>query len=1104
MKLHLPLSLRSALVLSVAAFAAAPSHAAVTQLTIPDYDEAVGYAAAGTTSDGTTNSLYVALPTAQTWNTSWSVVFSANGPSLTGTLTLLGLYMQNTKAGHANEKGVSEGVKMEGNNLTLTTWSQAAITKNGVDFTGYDNITFSLSRNNADKSLTLTAYDSSNFAAGPLLTLTRADQTFGDHNLEGFVLGALGTHTKYNNSNNKVAFTADASVGDYELTKAGFSSGSVASVSDLANYYYSDAKTLTWSGGLSGSWDAAVWNDGDDNSQTFSSYDSVVFNTEGAEVTLGSATSANSITIEANTGIVLTGKSLKAASLTVADGQTFTLTGEGSAVIGDLAGGAVKVNNSTLSVTELISNTTLTVENGGAVTANSITGTTAAVAEDATLTLAGTTLSNSTITGTLTLTTSGHVNLAGNVTLDSVVNHMTGSSAYVFLGGDNTVNLTFKGTTDLTINGNGTAASNAKIGLNSSSKIVVDENASLKAQALYNTGNNSASIYVKEGGSVDLIGFNNNGTNMCSYAKTLTNEGTFKATSLVQVNESLTNTGTLTAATLKIINGNGAASTLGGIVDVTSLQLHGGAATVSGAVTATQIAGGSAKEVGVFNVVNDGTLKLTGTALGNTTVNGTLTLEGKERVTVTGNVTLDAVANNLTASNGGYAFVGNSGVTLTFTGTTDLTKKSDGVTDTTHSKIGLAGGKLIVAEGASLTTSTILNSTGSLASNAHVEVAVGGALVMSGKSQNYLLSLVNNGAVTAGSGDSRADVYVHNQVANTGTLSANTLRIANTGGVESTLGGTVNLDRMLQLDSGTVVISGNVTAGSVGNVGGVNVTGVYKGTDTGSGTMTIRGNIGDSTSSSTLSGNFAIVKQGASTQTFNGKGTTGANAKDGNERFAGSLKVEGGTLNVTNIDLSRIAEEVSAMNLQEVCITHGATLGLYTTATANNASAATISASKLKTVAGEGTQNATLNANVVMGAGSALELNSTLTLKAGGALTLDGTLLSGALLDSLNRGAVDSITLFTGVSSLTIGSEAATLAAEGETFSAVTFGGNRDFTAAELSAAFGNAFDPNVYTASYTADNGGSIIMTANVPEPATATLSLLALAGLCARRRRK
>jgi len=1039
MKLHLPLSLRSALVLAVATFAAAPSHAAVTQW---DLDKWTGYdAAAGSVTVGPSNDIYQA-GTNQSWNSNWAYVMSVNAADLTGNLTLIGVDRQ-SGSNHYYSEGVTLTKETDGSlKLHLTTYSADIPSSTSVSFAGSQNITFLLARDNSGGAgnLSVTAYDSNNLVHGLYTIHSSVEQSFKNNIVGGASFGGLVNYSK----DGSTSFPDNP--GSYSITKAGYSMGSLVSASDLVNYYYgTNHKTLTWAGGASGNWSGASWNDGATGSQTFGIYDSATFATENASVTLAGTTPVNALAVNANTTIDLEGNNLNAVSLTVAAQKTLSLAGTGTVDVASLSGGTVNV------------------------------------ADGVTLTLAGTTLGNTTVTGALTLASNARVTLTGAVTLESVVNNMTGSDAYAFVGNGAGISLKFTGITDLTRDGNGNATTHSKIGLNQG-KLIVAEDASLTTARIWNsdTLSSNANVEVKERGTLVMSGSEVN------ILASLTNSGsvtvaTGSTSRNILVNGKVDNKAgaTLTAGTLQLKNAGNVTSELGGTVNVTKLQLDGGKATVSGAVTANQIVGASAAAVAVLDVANGGTLTLTGETLTNATVNGALTLTHNGRVKLTGNVTLGSIVNNLAGSDK-YAFVGAANVNninLTFTGATDLTKKGNG-TDTVRSLIGLnASSAIVVDNNASLKSGALYNSA---ADSASIHVKEGGSVELTGFNNGstnmsaYAKDLTNEGTFNAAT-----LVHVNQRLDNTGTLTAKTLEIVNGDSTVSNLGGTVTVGT-LKLAGGEAEVSGKVTADIVE---GENST-TLKGSDAGTGTLTIMGASAHKASLSGLAGNFSVVKKdGAYAQSFAGD----------NSGFTGSLTVESGTIN-----LAKIGTEV--MNLKAIRLANSATLGLYekSLSGADSAYKANVSTSRLETGAGGGT----LNANIVMGAGSALALDSAVTL--GGALTLDGTLLSGALLDSLNRGAVDSITLFTGVSSLTIGSEAATLAAEGETFSAVTFGGNRDFTAAELSAAFGNAFDPNVYTASYTADNGGSIIMTANVPEPATATLSLLALAGLCARRRRK
>lgn len=263
----------------------------------------------------------------------------------------------------------------------------------------------------------------------------------------------------------------------------------------------------------------------------------------------------------------------------------------------------------------------------------------------------------------------------------------------------------------------------------------------------------------------------------------------------------------------------------------------------------------------------------------------------------------------------------------------------------------------------------------------------------------------------------------------------------------------------LNLKGGTATVIGNVTAGTVG--------GTANTTLNGSGTLTLDGS-STASSASNLSGNVAIVKTGSGTQSFTGDTST----------YAGSLTLSGGTLNLANMGENSHVTNVS--------ISSGATLGLYKAAITDASTDVETTLNLTSLVVGAG--GGTLNANLILGSGSELTMGATLGM--GSALTLNGTLLKGDLFDSLMNGTVTSITLFTGVDELYIG----------ESVEAITT--DYIFTGDDMAAAFTNNLDASVYQVAYAAEGG--LVTMSLVPEPATATLSLLALAALCARRRRK
>lgn len=472
-------------------------------------------------------------------------------------------------------------------------------------------------------------------------------------------------------------------------------------------------------------------------------------------------------------------------------------------------------------------------------------------------------------------------------------------------------------------------------------------------------------------------------------------------------------------------------------------------------------------------------VELRGTSITNATIKGELKLEGSARVVLVGTVVLDSVVNNLSAGNYGYSLVGDGTVNLTFTGTSDLT---NGGTNN-FSRIGLdQNSSITIASGAKLKTSTIFTShtfTGDV--NASLTVEQKGTLELVGHSgdnpNTCVKSLVNHGAVT-----SSAAIGSRKNITNTGTLTVKDLYIYNQESTTSSLGGTVNISRALWL-GGTTKVAGNVTTGYIGLASGA-VAATTELTGDSTGTLNINLASDRAAANVSLNGSFGINKTGNSTQNFSGN-TSG---------YSGKLDVSGGTLNLANMgENSRVTQ---------IAISGGSTLGLYsgtalTPSTANETTVTFGEGGKL--TVGEG--GGTLNANVVLNAGSALSMDATLNL--GSSLTLNGTTLTGTLLNQLLSGP-GSVTLFSGVDELYIGDS--TVNRAGSDFTLTT---EEVYAAFALSDEVAALFAPDSETnkpaisVDYVAD-GGHIMMTSNVPEPATATLSLLALAALCARRRRK
>ena len=216
--------------------------------------------------------------------------------------------------------------------------------------------------------------------------------------------------------------------------------------------------------------------------------------------------------------------------------------------------------------------------------------------------------------------------------------------------------------------------------------------------------------------------------------------------------------------------------------------------------------------------------------------------------------------------------------------------------------------------------------------------------------------------------------------------------------------------------------------------------------------------------------------------------------------FHGSVEVQGGVMDIMN---------AASVDVQNVTIGSNGTLGVYKNATAarETDSEGTITIREAKTLTAG--KNAALNANLVMESGSTLDVAQTegMGLLMGSEVTLSkGMTLNDYSGDWATWKDGTTYTLFTGVDGLNIGNGVTTGTMDytqwvdaKEYFSNIEES-NRYFL------CYGGAPDQNAVGVLTSVNNGSNVgmvyIMT--VPEPATGTLSLLALAALAARRRRK
>ena len=213
--------------------------------------------------------------------------------------------------------------------------------------------------------------------------------------------------------------------------------------------------------------------------------------------------------------------------------------------------------------------------------------------------------------------------------------------------------------------------------------------------------------------------------------------------------------------------------------------------------------------------------------------------------------------------------------------------------------------------------------------------------------------------------------------------------------------------------------------------------------------------------SAAIVGNLNISKSGEGKQTFSGDIS----------QWSGNITVTAGELVFNN-----------AVSVAEVSVTGGTlTVGTYdgTELTTEQSLTATS-----KATFGAG---AVVNANLVLSSGATVTMAEALTM--GSTLRLsEGMTLSGDLVSTIKGMSKDgAVDLFTGVDALYLGN--ATVAST-----------TLDATSGVNLSEYFNFDGASNYYLGY----NGTKVFAGVIPEPTTATLSLLALAGLAARRRRK
>ncbi len=293
-------------------------------------------------------------------------------------------------------------------------------------------------------------------------------------------------------------------------------------------------------------------------------------------------------------------------------------------------------------------------------------------------------------------------------------------------------------------------------------------------------------------------------------------------------------------------------------------------------------------------------------------------------------------------------------------------------------------------------------------------------------------------------------------------------------------------------------ITGNINAGGdAGTIGNTSVT-ITGGT--------IKGNIIKGTAaekneavvSVTVEGNSASIGGDITADKVTLRGVTASDSEAGFDKYAGLITTGSLTLDNVQVDLkAELSKDISTIevenrsntsavmgdtfSLDKLCLSNDTTFSAYKADTAANSATSEYESSLVITLLEVG-KGATLNANLVFNNNSVLILNDSLTMGSDVALSSGMSLtLSDAMLNELY--GMNEVALFTGVDKLTLDAQ--------ELADGIRISANSIFSNLDPEWDFNLSF------------SGGTVSIYA-VPEPATATLSLLALAGLAMRRRRR
>lgn len=320
-------------------------------------------------------------------------------------------------------------------------------------------------------------------------------------------------------------------------------------------------------------------------------------------------------------------------------------------------------------------------------------------------------------------------------------------------------------------------------------------------------------------------------------------------------------------------------------------------------------------------------------------------------------------------------------------------------------------------------------------------------------------------------------------VVNSGTVQGHLLGGSKTAGTVKNAGITVN---------GGIIAGDIVAGGSAGTVGNTSVV-VNGGVITGSITKGAATRSEGARASVTVVGNKAYIGGSIAADDVTLRNVSASGYADGFDSYAGSIAAEKLTLDNVKVDLKAtlsvsvielINGSTTSAELGANCVLNSLSLGSGSTFSAyKDAATPTATSAHESTLttlqAGAG---ATLNANIAFTADSSLILDGSLTMGSDVALATGMSLtLSESMLADLY--GYQPVTLFSGVDNLTLDNEAIV-----------------DGTIMNVNGVFSNLDTGYDYNLAYV----GGMVSLAVIPEPTTATLSLLALAAMAARRKRK